>query len=130
MMKARPSDKGGFVAIGPSRKGQEERRREARAEVSIGASLRLAGREYLGIVCDLSVAGAYVELIDRERVALEGSGELAADGLGAPIAFAIRGARRGADGLVRGLGVEFLGVPADQRERIAVVVQAYQAPGS
>jgi hypothetical protein len=104
-----------------------ERRREPRAAVEIGATLHLGGRAYVGLVRDLSPAGAYIELMDRDPFPHEGVGRLSAGPFGGSIAAAIRSKRLDPGGAVLGLGLEFMELGADGRARIARLIEERRA---
>ena len=103
---------------GPTPWPRPDRRQEPRAAVSVGAQIAIAGRVYLGLIRDLSPAGAYVELIDGDPFPHEGECALLIAPC-EPIRATIRRKRLDDEGAVCGLGLEFLAVPASAAERLA-----------
>lgn len=93
----------------------EERRADPRVEVSIAARIRIGGTVYLGLIRDLSAAGAYIELLDADPFPEEGAVLLTAGAFGPEPLAALLRSKRIDEGLVRGIGVEFTLVPAGAR---------------
>jgi len=102
--------------------GGPERRREARAKVSVPAELHLAGKIYLGVIRDLSTLGAYVELISGDEFANVGNGRLVVKALG-PIDVAVR-SKRFDEAVVVGLGVQFMGLSGEKRDVLARLIES------
>lgn len=98
-----------------------ERRREARAKVSVPAELHLAGKVYLGVIRDLSTLGAYIDLISGDEFANVGDGRLVMKAFD-PIDVAVR-SKRFDEAVVVGLGVQFLGLGAQAREALVALIE-------
>ena len=92
-----------------------ERRRELRAQVSLGAVIEAGGKTYLGEIQALSIQGAYVQLMDGDPFPHEGTVLLLPHDLPEGIDVAIRRKVVDEDGLVHGLGLEFLALEAEAR---------------
>ena len=92
-----------------------ERRRELRANVSLGAVIQAGGKSYLGEIQALCIQGAYLQLMDGDPFPHEGTVLLLPHDLPDGIEVAIRRKVLEEDGLVHGLGLEFLALESEAR---------------
>jgi PilZ domain len=102
----------------------EERRRELRSNVSLGAELEVGGRTYLGEIQAISLQGAYLRFMDADPFPHEGTVLLLPHGFPEGIEVAIRRKVPDESGLVRGVGLEFLALESEARAFVESLVSS------